>query len=465
VVVKIKPSDHDEENRVVEKTSSSSMIISDDSIYSSPIQTVFTCDAVVDSSLDHFPSILSQLDHVENGHKLFIGYGHSGSGKTHTMFGDVLAYTVETVFSQKPSLVHVSFFEIYNEKILDLLGSPSVGIKSSRLTTTTTVSVSSPEELFSVVQIGLSRRCVSANRIHDRSSRSHAILTLTSAGGSSIQIVDLAGSERGTCSSSGRMELQNIHKSLHALRLCIMGLSRPSGGVRFLPTRSSILTRVLFAPNRPEPSSCILIACISPEKIWERETLSTIDFATAGLNVSSWWSPPPVRAKESRPNHVLRREQQKVKQPNTSSDTELLRYAIQKLKAELEIERARRRELEAKLSARVVTHRPILDITTSSEEASTAAMIPALVNVSEFSNNTSASCVSGTIGRNGKKFFTDESSILFVPSPKHCRPGPSPTPAGTVRSVMSQSWRHSQYDDILKRLWAESPNVAEEEYN
>jgi hypothetical protein len=213
-----------------------------------------------------------------------------------------------------------------------------------------------------------------------------------------------------------------------------MGISNEG---KFIPTRSSLLTRLLFEGRHQV--ECFLIACISPEKEWERETHSTLDFVSTGLLIQSWWQ--PQRPLVSRPSHPSLVDNNSM----LSSDTELLRYAICRLKEELKIERGKRQALEIQLKG-ISSQRQIFDVSVSSS----SDLIPALVqNFPSTDTGKLDSRKKGSRSHPVSNKLTDESTILIQEdSPRKCR---SDIP---MSSVLSQSWRHSQYDEILKRLWS-----------
>ncbi|KAI9034471.1 kinesin-related protein [Hyaloraphidium curvatum] len=223
-------------------------------------------------------------------------YGQTGSGKTHTMIGEpdppelqgIALRAFDHIFGHiartpsKQFLVRASFLEIYNEEIRDLLlskppppppapGEPRRGPHGLELKEhpdsgvyvrdLSSVVVKSPEELRRLLAIGTSHRATGSTLMNERSSRSHAILTVTveacgaDEGGKDrfvagkLHLVDLAGSERlartGAEGSRAR-EAAKINLSLSALGNCISALVDGKGaqGVH-VPYRDSKLTRLL----------------------------------------------------------------------------------------------------------------------------------------------------------------------------------------------------------------------------
>ena len=404
----------------VVKTSSTCVAVQDASVYASPLTSYFECDSVIDSSDHRFgPAVAKAIPF--SGNSIIIGYGHSGSGKTYSIFGP--CGVLEAISAELCS-VQISFLQIYNEKVHDLLmpnsGPLPVMEDDSGVTQVrnlTQVHVESSDELFHIVELGLANRMVSPNNIHSLSSRSHAILQLKTPT-RCVWLVDLAGSERTNPNLSyinskiSSREINNIHKSLHALRRCIAALNTASH--KFLPARSSVLTRLIFSES---VARCLLIACISPDKELVPETLSTLNFA--GLCASASLQP-------------------KLKK-HSQSETQLLRFALARLREELIAEKTRRMQLEREVGL-------------LSSRSSTPPFSNPLVGTITKLNHSKKLASS-----------TDESVLDY---PANDSPKPSPIdlnthpdllsildPPNADESVLSQTWRHNQYDAILQKCW------------
>lgn len=182
--------------------------------------------------------------------------------------------------------VVVTFLEIYNEEIRDLLSEPGIptprgGLqiredKSVKVVGLTELRPRTAEEVKDIVLMGNSRRTQSPTHANETSSRSHAVLQVqvTQAPRTAslteerfvgtLSIIDLAGSERAaaTTNMGQRMvEGANINKSLLALGNCINALCESGGAIRHVPYRNSKLTRLLkfslggkirlYMPNAP----------------------------------------------------------------------------------------------------------------------------------------------------------------------------------------------------------------------
>lgn len=235
--------------------------------------------------IDTFEDMQVVMDRVV-GSVLIMGFGHSGSGKTHSIFGPGGA--IESFLAKRLNLPSTcSFVEVYNERVYDLLGSPGVALSvleergKVSVRNLTSVKVGSADEIFALVDIGMRARVFGQNGVHARSSRSHAIFQI-----GPVSFVDLAGSERIVVKKS--IENTAIHKSLHALHRCLLALRQ---GSKHMPVRSSVLTRILFSTHR-NLDACILVACVETDANSLSETLSTIDFAGMVAGITRWETKP-----------------------------------------------------------------------------------------------------------------------------------------------------------------------------
>ena len=407
------------QSSAVEVTSSTSLTIEDDLIYSSPILTEFRCDGVIgpDQSVKDRIAPL-----VRAGDVVVLGYGHSGSGKTYSIFGPNGALdSVTSNSSFFDNFMDVSFLEVYNERVYDLLVEQPepLSVFENRLgrvavKNQTWIRVQAPDELEALVDVGLSHRIQAENEVHANSSRSHALLQLRTDTGRSVWFADLAGSERVQPlqrTTKEFREINSIHKSLHALRRCIMSL-RKKGHV---PARSSVLTRLLFSS---EIAECVLIACVAPDKQCVAETLSTLDFASSGLNVTAW---------------ALGAGHKPV------SEAEALRSALARVTHELETEKAKRRQLEDEISRNSTPAlydgtRRFNDLFVSKftePQDSDYSEPPTLVHSKLHEESIKCSPIAAdSFGDANRKFDVTADE-----------------------SVLSHTWRHNQYDAILRKCW------------
>ncbi|KAF2980062.1 hypothetical protein EK904_009498, partial [Melospiza melodia maxima] len=258
-----------------------------------------------------------------------LAYGQTGSGKTYTMMGTPASIGLtpricEGLFSRKDDYsdqmascrVKVSFLEIYNERVRDLLKQsdqkkpytlrvrehPETGPYVQGLTQHL---VTDYKQVVKLLEEGIAKRITAATHIHNASSRSHAIFTihytqailennLPSEIASKINLVDLAGSERADPSycKDRITEGANINKSLVTLGIVISTLGEsshvesPPSGRRpaYIPYRDSILTWLL-KDSLGGNSKTIMIATISPASSSYNETMSTLRYAANAKNI------------------------------------------------------------------------------------------------------------------------------------------------------------------------------------
>ncbi|XP_026671075.1 centromere-associated protein E-like isoform X1 [Ceratina calcarata] len=266
------------------------------------------------------------LDAVFSGYNAcLVAYGQSASGKTYTMMGTkedpgLTPRLCEGLFARieqqnESYRVSVSYLEIYNERVRDLLKSsssasglrvrehPRLGPYVQGLTQHVVRTLGT---LMSYVEEGTKARKTASTLQNPSSSRSHALLTIAVAtetqavgaskknsgrGGSKLRLVDLAGSESAaTCSGVHRLkEGANINKSLVALGNVISALaergSTGSGpGRRFIPYRDSSLTWLLKDALGGNATT-IMLATISPASGSYNETAHTLRFAQRAQSV------------------------------------------------------------------------------------------------------------------------------------------------------------------------------------
>ena len=236
-------------------------------------------------------------------------YGQTSSGKTYTMEGihndpklmGVIPRMMEYIFiiiekanSDIEYSVKCQYYQIYNEKIQDLLDirKKDLAIREDKnkgiwVEDCTEAYVSCQEEMYEVFKEGSNNRTVSATNMNKGSSRSHSLFVVTlfqrnTITGSSktgrIYFVDLAGSEKmsktGIEGGTGLKEAQNINKSLMTLGMVINSLTE---GAKHIPYRDSKLTRVLQESLGGNSMTNLVITC-SPNFLNQSETMSTLRF-------------------------------------------------------------------------------------------------------------------------------------------------------------------------------------------
>mmetsp|Transcript_31390 Transcript_31390/g.53088 ORF Transcript_31390/g.53088 Transcript_31390/m.53088 type:complete len:1206 (+) Transcript_31390:478-4095(+) len=262
-----------------------------------------------------------------------MAYGQTSSGKTYTMMGGskkgntgINILVVEDVFNiiakysgSKQISLHLSYFEIYNEEIFDLLAPAekrSNNPKSLRLRESKNrgiyidglqiKEIKSKLDVLELIYLGERLRHVGYTKMNRESSRSHTILSLRAKfvdklgpGQAVLNLVDLAGSERAsvhswekqsTSTKALKKEGGYINKSLYFLGNVIIKLSssssssssssgsNSSGAQLHIPYRDSKLTRIL-QESLGGNAKTIIICCITPASTHYPETVSTLKFA------------------------------------------------------------------------------------------------------------------------------------------------------------------------------------------
>ncbi|CAK9297174.1 unnamed protein product [Gordionus sp. m RMFG-2023] len=305
-------------------------------------------DSNAASQSDIFEKIgLDVLNNAFMGYNACIfAYGQTGSGKSYTMMGTstdqgIIPRLCEKLFdridttnsgiacSEEDSSyscksleagkntkykVEVSYIEIYNERVHDLLDptgeKKSLKVREHNLLgpyveNLTLLAVASYADISMLLREGNKSRIVAATNMNTESSRSHAVFTIHFTQSrddgdqekiigekiSKISLVDLAGSER--VSKSGVIgerlkEGSNINKSLTTLGLVISTLAEQSSGNckmhKFVPYRDSILTWLL-KDNLGGNSVTTMISTLSPSSDNYEESLSTLRFANRAKRI------------------------------------------------------------------------------------------------------------------------------------------------------------------------------------
>ncbi|KAK6344705.1 kinesin-like protein Klp5 [Orbilia javanica] len=262
------------------------------------------------------------LDSVLDGFNATVfAYGATGCGKTHTISGTkqqpgIIFLTMEELFqriddlkSEKSIELSLSYLEIYNETIRDLLvpGGSKLGL-SLREDSNSTISVAglsthrpcNVQEVMDMIVMGNENRTMSPTEANATSSRSHAVLQINvvqknkTAGlsenlfSATLSIIDLAGSERASVTKNRGdrlLEGANINRSLLALGNCINALCDPAKGSH-VPYRDSKLTRLLkFSLG----GNCktVMIVCVSPSSQHYDETHNTLKYADRAKKIKT----------------------------------------------------------------------------------------------------------------------------------------------------------------------------------
>ncbi|CAL1701929.1 unnamed protein product [Somion occarium] len=276
------------------------------------------------------------LDHGFAGfNACILAYGQTGSGKSYSMMGygadkGIIPLTCSELFvrvnekkAADPNLnftVEVSYIEIYNEKVRDLLNPKNTGNLRVRehpslgpyVEDLSKLVVSNYDEMMQLMDEGNKARTVAATNMNETSSRSHAVFTLLltmkrhdvdtnldTEKVSRISLVDLAGSERANSTGATGQRLKegaNINKSLTTLGKVIASLAAASQAEgkkgkkgkaeEFVPYRDSVLTWLL-KDSLGGNSKTAMIAAISPADVQYEETLSTLRYADQAKKIKN----------------------------------------------------------------------------------------------------------------------------------------------------------------------------------
>uniref|UniRef100_A0AAQ5ZM33 Kinesin motor domain-containing protein n=1 Tax=Amphiprion ocellaris TaxID=80972 RepID=A0AAQ5ZM33_AMPOC len=266
------------------------------------------------------------LDNAFMGYNACIfAYGQTGSGKSYTMMGSaeqpgliprlsssLFSRTVQEAREGESFTVEVSYMEIYNEKVRDLLD-PKGSRQALRVREhkvlgpyvdgLSHLAVASYKDIESLMSEGNKSRTVAATNMNEESSRSHAVFNIilthtlmdlqSGTSGekvSKLSLVDLAGSERAAKTGAAGERLKegsNINKSLSTLGLVISALAEQGAGKnksKFVPYRDSVLTWLL-KDSLGGNSRTAMVATISPAADNYDETLSTLRYADRAKSI------------------------------------------------------------------------------------------------------------------------------------------------------------------------------------
>lgn len=261
---------------------------------------------------------------VEGYNGTIMCYGQTGAGKTFTMNGSTANFkyrgitprTLSLIFQEIDSrfdqqvTVKVSYIEIYNELMFDLLSPVPTHEQSGNIAIVEDATgnvkvkglsmhvVTNEEEALNLLFEGETNRTISQHELNKNSSRSHCIFTLHVESKSRVEstekvhvsklhLVDLAGSERTKKTGSSGITLKEaafINKSLSFLEQVVVAVSDRHR--EHVPYRQSKLTNLL-KDSIGGNCKTLLIANIWPEPDNLEETISTCKFATRMMRVSN----------------------------------------------------------------------------------------------------------------------------------------------------------------------------------
>ncbi|XP_053932022.1 chromosome-associated kinesin KIF4A isoform X2 [Cuculus canorus] len=292
----------------------------------------FTYDYVFDPSVEQEEVFTTAVAPLVRGifkgyNATVLAYGQTGSGKTFSMGGaytasqeddpsvGVIPRVINLLYKEKEQrqdwefVLRVSYLEIYNEDILDLLcpsrertsqisirEDPKGGIKIVGLTERR---VTCAQDTVSCLEQGNNSRTVASTAMNSQSSRSHAIFTISidqmkkndknSVFHSKLHLVDLAGSERQKKTKAEGDRLKegiNINRGLLCLGNVISALGDENKKGGFVPYRDSKLTRLL-QDSLGGNSHTLMIACVSPADSNLEETLNTLRYADRARKIKN----------------------------------------------------------------------------------------------------------------------------------------------------------------------------------
>jgi kinesin family protein 6/9 len=271
---------------------------------------------------EYVKSVITSSTNGFNG--TVLAYGPTGSGKTFTMSGSssnfnyrgIIPRAITRLFQELggkidyESKVSISYLEIYNETIFDLLSPLPANEQKGEINFQedakgnvvvkglTKHTVANEEEAFNLLFEGESNRTISEHQLNKASTRSHCIFTISIEMKSKVEssekvltsklnFVDLAGSERVKETGSSGIALKEaayINKSLTFLEQVVVALTDKTRRKEYVPYRQSKLTHIL-KDGIGGNSKTIMIATIWPEEQFILDTLSTLNFAKRMKNV------------------------------------------------------------------------------------------------------------------------------------------------------------------------------------
>ncbi|KAG5977567.1 hypothetical protein E4U55_006663 [Claviceps digitariae] len=346
----------------------------------------FAFNAVYDQSTSQETLFTSEVQpHLKSlfqGYDVTIfAYGVTGTGKTHTMRGGlkladrgVIPRLLSGVFRRGKKIakdtdgrttvkVSLSYYEIYNDKVFDLLESPDkrtpsglpLRAEANGKTVVAGLSERACEDLRDFEKLYIeanTNRVTASTKLNAHSSRSHAILRVKvtqisedTVKVSTVSAIDLAGSEDNRRTDNGKerlVESAAINKSLFVLSQCIDAISR---GDKRIPYRESKMTRILSLGQNN--GITIMILNLSPLRSYHLDTLSS-------LNVSSRAKRIEVREIE---NEVVFKQFPRSSSSSSSSNS-IPRQPLRPLANALSAHNVHSGNVAAKANAAEVT-RPI----------------------------------------------------------------------------------------------------------
>ncbi|NXJ10023.1 KI18A protein, partial [Odontophorus gujanensis] len=262
----------------------------------------------------------SVLDGFLNGYNCTVlAYGATGAGKTHTMLGSpedpgvmyltmmALYNCMEQLKEEKICNIAVSYLEVYNEQIRDLLvNSGPLAVredaqKGVMVQGLTLHQPKSAEDILQMLDYGNKNRTQHPTDANATSSRSHAVFQIylrqqdkiasisQNVRIAKMSLIDLAGSERASATNAKGARFRegaNINRSLLALGNIINALADPKSKKQHIPYRNSKLTRLL-KDSLGGNCRTIMIAAVSPSFMFYDDTYNTLKYANRAKDIKS----------------------------------------------------------------------------------------------------------------------------------------------------------------------------------
>ncbi|XP_067141654.1 centromere-associated protein E-like [Centruroides vittatus] len=314
-------------------------------------------------------------------------YGQTSSGKTYTMVGTrdnpgIIFFTINSIFDtienmpDREFLLRISYMEIYNEAISDLLSentNQNLRIYENLdgqlcVQELKEVTVTNYDQIFQIWRQGEKNRHIDATCMNDKSSRSHTIFRMIiesrrrgdnlddAVKVSHLNLVDLAGSERsGQTGATGERFKEGVHinKSLLMLGNIISRLSEGGEG-QFVNFRDSKLTRILQNSLGGNTRTAI-ICTVTPASL--QQTQSTLLFANRAKCIRN----DPVVNEVLTDAAMLKRCKKQIKQLN--DELEKIKNSAQSEKVsamEKELEEKNKQLLELEQTIKSLTENVVV---------------------------------------------------------------------------------------------------------
>ncbi|XP_025073915.1 kinesin-related protein 4-like [Pogonomyrmex barbatus] len=371
VAIKVRPliKRERDENLSIQWMTQGNTIVATDAELRKRADGGFEFDHIFDtnaSNNDVFDIVRPIVDAAVNGFNgTVFAYGQTSSGKTYTMMGTseepgIIPMAIEHMFDaiantpRREFLLRVSYLEIYNEKVNDLLNKDSIkglviheDVNGQVFVNCKEEVTNCPENVLSIMHKGNKNRRIGETNMNERSSRSHTIFRITiesrevgSTSDGAIQVsqlnmVDLAGSERvrQTNATGERFkEGRHINLSLSTLALVIKQLSESQDSQKFINFRDSKLTRLL-QPSLGGNALTVIICAVTPAAL--DETQCTLSFAARARNIKNKpqlnevMSDGVLLKRYAKQIDKLHTELEKMKQMTRTTDFEEMESKIQ----------------------------------------------------------------------------------------------------------------------------------------